>query len=178
MDTLSGPRSFQLRVSAPDGVEIVEGSLWNERRDGTIVRVDRMRGGKPVIQLQTADLPDGQVFAEVRFRASRHGWLRPLLASSMATAVLLGVGAWRLNVVEKSALATNNHTEAVAILAAVLLGLVGLMASMLVRSAEHAMLRRLLSVLRSLALGLGLLPLIAAGTLSVSCRFPKLPQTP
>lgn len=162
--------SYQLRLSAPPGVDILYAKLY-ERSAEARPPIHFVGGPRSQIELASG-LVSGLVQADFPLEAQRSGWNRTLKFVALATTALLAIGAIRLPTVLKQLTDMHTRTDAIAVLATLMFGTVGLIATVLARSGEHPLLSSLLSLRRSLAAGLALLPLIAGSALILF-----LPQT-
>ncbi len=165
--------SFQLRFSVPRGVQIVSAVLYRAGEPGE-KSLAEVAGGPAPAELGVNDLPPGPaVQAEVSLEADRRiGWLGASLSITWVVTVVLGVGAWRIHRVVapqrfplRTHLTTTSATDTVAVLTALLIGLVAILAVSLTRSAEHRLLATLVSYRRRLAYASMALPLVAAAML-------------
>lgn len=198
---------YHFEVEDPPGVDLAMAAIleYPESANGSpqrpIIR-DWQPGGLPRLNLRAVGVQQGSVVAaRVDFRSSRQGWLPRFMACSWVVALLLLIGAWRLPYMLDLGRQTEG-TDPVGVAAAVLVFLSGVMATLLAKSDEHGLTRKLLSRLRLLAsvtaalpgaavaallfippgplrwtwLGLAVGALLAAILSTISYAFPKIPK--
>jgi len=161
--------SYHFEADLPHGVDVPVATLWAGLDEDDLACIDIDPGDHLRVALRSRGQERG--VAEVRWslRPSRRGWLRSAWFATVAAAVTLVVGAWRLDTLVAGtpldgSVAPDTRTQ---LGAGVILTVVGALAGLVARIEEHPLVSRLLAWPRRLAVAAAVLPFVAAGTLVV-----------
>jgi hypothetical protein len=162
---------YHFEVEDPPGLDLAMAAICEfppRAKDGAIptpIVHAWQRGGLPRLNLRVSRVQQGsEVVARVDFRSSRQGWLPAFVTCAWVVALLLAIGAWRMDYMLHLGKSTEG-TDPIGVAAAVLVFLAGVIATLLARSDEHGLTRKILSRLRRLALFTATLPGVAAAAL-------------
>jgi hypothetical protein len=175
VDVFIGGRggSHHLEVAAPPGVDIVqiiaEPAVAAER--GQPDQQVRSRGLSPHVHIRVPATPPTRYRATILVRTSRQSWLTPSWLVAVLIAVIMGFGRAELPILFPGGAATVEAGTA----ATLLLALVGVIATWLVRPAEHPLASRLLEAVRILILADVAVVLIGTGDLVLHHTARALP---
>jgi hypothetical protein len=169
--------SYHFEADMPAGLDVPVASLWAGPGEDDMACVDVDPGDHLRIALRSPGQDHG--VSEVRWslRPARRGWLRAAWFTTTLSAVILAVGAWRLDTITAggpnvagspapgpAAVPEGTRAE---LAAAVVLAVVGTLGGLVARIEEHPLVTRILAWPRRLAALATLLPFVAAGSLVV-----------
>jgi len=165
--------SYHFEADMPHGVDVPSASLWAGPTEDEMTCVDVDPGDHLRIALRSPGFDHGA--AEVRWslRPARRGWLRAAWFTTTLAAIVLAVGAWRLDTITAGGsgaadpggtVPTSTRAE---LAAAVILAVIGTLGGLVARIEEHPLVSRILAWPRRLAALATLLPFVAAGSLVV-----------
>jgi hypothetical protein len=159
--------SYHLEVEAPPDLRIAEASLLagrprSEAADRPL-SFDRVAGGFPKVDLHVADVPRGSVSqAQIALHVAREGWLSTAVVATLATTLLLWSLVAAVHWLTDRVFGSDTGSDAAV---TVLTAVIGALATILVRPAEHKLASRMLMPLRMAAIVAAALPFIASAVL-------------
>jgi hypothetical protein len=167
----SGAASYHFEVSPPHGVKVQSIKLYgfSKKKNYELKTVKRTAHSR---HIHTTLLPPFlSVTAVVRLRPAWRIWLFPSTVATALTAIVLLSFAFRsASVLTSASLARGSA----AVTAPLLLGITGVIATLLTRPGEHALAARLIGYLRHLTITVVSLPFISALMIALAAPYRTL----